>query len=60
MFLVSIPICNTPNNKAMDVDPMKHSGLGKSTNVDNVDCLESMRKEKIALPTVRNAINATN
>jgi len=36
------------------------SGLGKSTNVDIVACLESMRKEKIALSMVRNAINATN
>ena len=58
MFLVCIPICNIPNNKSVDLP--KHSDLGKSTNVNFVDCLESMRKEKIALPMVRNAINVKN
>ena len=58
IFLVCIPICNIPNNK--EVDPPKYSGLAKSTNVDTMDCLGSMRKGKFALPMVRNAINATN
>lgn len=39
---------------------MKYSGLGKSINVNIVDCLEFMRKEKIVLFMVRNVINVIN
>ena len=59
VFLV-ITLNSKNPNKSMAMDSIELSDLAKSINVNFVDWLESMRKEKIVLHLARNATNAIN